>query len=66
MANFLNNCLIQLFDIIEEECNIKFVTFTDSQVAGNTETNKISHIVEATEYEKQGDVTTIVRKISVD
>ena len=42
MANFLNNCLIQLFDIIEEECNIKFVTFTDSQVAGNTETNKIN------------------------
>lgn len=30
----------------------------------NTETNKISHIVEATEYEKPGDVTTIVRKIS--
>ena len=43
MANFLNNCLIQLFDIIEEECNIKFVTFTDSQVAGNTETNKIQN-----------------------
>ncbi len=30
----------------------------------NTETNKISHTVEATEYEKTGDVTTIVRKIS--
>ena len=30
----------------------------------NVETNKISHIVEATEYEKPGDITTIVRKIS--
>ena len=30
----------------------------------NVETNKISHIIEQTEYEKPGDITTIVRKIS--
>ena len=30
----------------------------------NIETNKISHIIEQTEYEKPGDITTIVRKIS--
>ena len=42
MANFLNNCLIQLFDHIEAKCNVKFVTFTDTQIAGNTETNMIN------------------------
>ena len=30
----------------------------------NVETNKISHIIKQTEYEKPGDITTIVRKIS--
>ena len=30
----------------------------------NVETNKISHTIEQTEYEKPGDITTIVRKIS--
>lgn len=35
MTNYLNNCLIQLFDLIEAKCNINFVTFTDSDIAGN-------------------------------
>lgn len=34
-TNFLNNCIIQLLDLIEEKCDVKFVTFTDSDVAEN-------------------------------
>lgn len=34
MTNFLNNCVIQLFDYIEATCGVKFVQFTDSDLAG--------------------------------
>lgn len=34
MTNFLNNCVIQLFDYLETTCGVKFVQFTDAEIAG--------------------------------
>ena len=34
MSNFLNNCIVQLFDHIEAKCGIKLVTFTDKDLQG--------------------------------
>ena len=39
MTNFLNNCIIQLFDYIEATCGVKFVQFTDSDLAGRYQGN---------------------------
>ena len=54
-------------NVVAKQSNEKVKIENNATITTNTinvETNKISHIIEQTEYEKPGDITTIVRKIS--
>ena len=54
-------------NVVAKQSNEKVKIENNTTITTNTinvETNKISHIIEQTEYEKPGDITTIVRKIS--
>ena len=48
---------------LEQKANIENIA-TISTDTISMETNKIAHVIEATQYDKPGDITTIVRKIS--
>lgn len=46
MTNFLNNCIVQLFDHIESKCGIKLVTFTDRDLAGSKPSDRQDYMID--------------------
>ena len=56
MTNFLNNCVIQLFDYIEATCGVKFVQFTDSDLVGRYQGDEQQEYMAAYRQSSKGTV----------